>query len=155
MHRIVIVTLFLCLVPAAHAGDGLITKKSHYSASQTLDRLEALLRDKGLTVFARVDHAAGAETAGIPLRPTVLLIFGNPKLGSHLFTSRQSAGIDLPMLGLAKRQETIIRERADPLLVLISCRRFLSGNKLMCSRNWHNRWYYFHFRTFYWHLILF
>ncbi len=101
MHRIVIATLLLCLVPAAHAGDGLITKKSHYNASQTLDRLEALLRDKGLTVFARVDHAGGAEKVGIPLRPTALLIFGNPKLGSHLFTSRQSAGIDLPMKALA------------------------------------------------------
>ncbi len=60
-----------------------------------------MLKEKGITVFARVSHTKGAEGVGIALRPTELLIFGNPKLGSHFFTSNQTAGIDLPMKALA------------------------------------------------------
>ena len=81
--------------------DGLISKKSPYSVSETLDRLEAVLKKKGVTVVTRWSHDQGASKAGIPLRPTELLIFGNPKLCSHFFTSRQTAGMDLPMKALA------------------------------------------------------
>jgi uncharacterized protein (DUF302 family) len=59
------------------------------------------LTKKGITIALRWNHAAKAEAVGIPLRPTELLIFGNPKLGSNMFTSQQTAGIDLPMKALA------------------------------------------------------
>lgn len=98
-YFVVIVSFFILAV--ASAGDGLVSKKSEYGANETLNRLQAVLEKKGITVFARVSHTAGAEGVGIALRPTELLIFGNPKLGSHFFTSRQSAGIDLPMKALA------------------------------------------------------
>jgi len=101
MNRLCVALVSLLLVSAACAGDGLINKKSAFGASETLDRLETVLKEKGITLFARVSHSAGAEGVGIALRPTELLIFGNPKLGSHFFTSRQTAGIDLPMKALA------------------------------------------------------
>ncbi len=81
--------------------NGMISKKSHYSVKTTLDRLENALRKKGITIVTRWSHDAGAKRVGIKLRPTELLIFGNPKLGSHFFTSQQTAGIDLPMKALA------------------------------------------------------
>jgi uncharacterized protein (DUF302 family) len=101
MYKFVVFFLALVFTAAIAAGDGLITRQSPYSAGETLDRLEAVLKKKGITIFARVSHAQGAAGVGIELGPTELLIFGNPKLGSHFFTSRQSAGIDLPMKALA------------------------------------------------------
>jgi len=89
------------LLSAAHAGDGLVSKKSQNSVKVTLDRLEAALKKKGITIVTRWSHDSGAAKAGIKLRPTELLIFGNPKLGSHFFTSNQTSGIDLPMKALA------------------------------------------------------
>lgn len=77
--------------------DGLVTIASHYSVKETLDRLEADLKSKQTTVFARIDHAAGAASAAMPLRPTELLIFGNPKAGTPLMQSKQTIGIDLPL----------------------------------------------------------
>lgn len=89
-------------VPAA-AGDGLVVKESAHSVSGTLDRLAGLLRDKGLTVFTRIDHAAGADKAGLDLPPTQLLVFGNPKLGTPLMQDSRTAGLDLPQKALAWR----------------------------------------------------
>jgi len=87
---------------ASVAGDAvLITKSSRYSVSETLDRLARILESKGITVFARVDHAAGAKKAGLTLPATELLIFGNPELGTPLMTANRSVGIDLPMKALA------------------------------------------------------
>ena len=99
MYKFVVFFLALVFTPAIAAGDGLITRQSPYSAGETLDRLEAVLKKKGITIFARVSHTQGAAGVGIELGPTELLIFGNPKLGSHFFTSRQTAGIDLPQIG--------------------------------------------------------
>ena len=94
--------ILLALAPlAAKAADGIIAKKSNHSVGETIDKLEAALKSKGLTVFARIDHAAGAETAGLELRPTTLLIFGNPKLGTPLMHSAQTVAIDLPQKALA------------------------------------------------------
>lgn len=62
-----------------------------------MDNLEGIVKKKGFTVFARVDHAAGASKVGETLRPTQLLIFGNPKVGTALLTSNQSVGLDLPI----------------------------------------------------------
>jgi uncharacterized protein (DUF302 family) len=79
------------------AADGLITKRSGYGPKETMDRAEAEAKAKGLTVFARIDHAAGAAAVGLPLGPTELLIFGNAKGGTPLMQSAQTIGIDLPL----------------------------------------------------------
>ena len=107
MKRLLILISLIALVPAiSFAGDkGMITKKSQHSVKVTLDRLENVLRKKGITIVTRWSHDAGAKKAGIPLRATELLIFGNPKLGSHFFTSKQTAGLDLPMKALAWKDE--------------------------------------------------
>ncbi len=94
-----IVALFL-LIPLAQAADGLVTKKSSHSVSVTADRFAAALKEKGITLVARVNHAAAAKKAGMELRPTELLIFGNPKLGTPLMQTNQTAGIDLPLKAL-------------------------------------------------------
>jgi len=82
------------------AVEGLISKRSSFGPEETMQRLEAEVHAKGLTVFAHVDHAAGAATVGLPLRPTDLLIFGNAKGGTPLMQSVQSIGIDLPLKAL-------------------------------------------------------
>jgi uncharacterized protein (DUF302 family) len=82
------------------AQDGLISTVSAYSARDTMDRLLATLAKRNMTVFARIDHAAGAASAGLALRPTEVVIFGNPKGGTALMQDRQSAGIDLPLKAL-------------------------------------------------------
>jgi len=89
----------------ADAGNGLISKKSRHGVSETLDRLENTLRNKGFTIVTRLRHDAGAKKAGLSLRPTELLLFGNPKVGTHFMTSQQTAGLDLPMKMLAWRDE--------------------------------------------------
>src|SRR6516165_433655 len=79
------------------AADGLITLRSSYGPRDTMNRLETEVKGKGLTVFARIDHAAGAAEVGLSLRPTELLIFGNAKGGTPLMQSVQTIGIDLPL----------------------------------------------------------
>mgnify|MGYP000051838630 CR=1 FL=1 len=86
---------------AVAADQGLISVQSAYAVDETLDRFEGAARDKGMTVFARIDHAAGAAKVDKVLRPTELLIFGNPKAGTPLMQSRQTVAIDLPMKALA------------------------------------------------------
>ena len=81
--------------------NGMIVKSSMNSVTKTMDRLEEVLKSKGITIFLRLDHAAGAQKVGNQLRPTQLLIFGNPKLGSPLMMSKQSIGIDLPLKAVA------------------------------------------------------
>jgi uncharacterized protein (DUF302 family) len=84
----------------AMAADGLITIRSSYGPQDTMNRLEAEARAKGMTVFANIDHAAGAKAVGLSLRPTELLIFGNAKGGTPLMQSNQTIGIDLPLKAL-------------------------------------------------------
>ena len=98
--RLFLITVLL-FTTAAHAADGLVVKPSAHSVAQTLDRMEAVLKKKGIRVFARVDHQKNAEGVGLTLRPTSVLIFGNPKMGTPLMDSAQTAGIDLPMKVLA------------------------------------------------------
>jgi len=81
--------------------DGLITIASNHSVKDTLDRLEASLKARAITVFARIDHAGGARSVGMDLRPTEVLIFGNPKAGTPLMQANQTIGLDLPPKGLA------------------------------------------------------
>jgi uncharacterized protein (DUF302 family) len=77
--------------------EGLRIVSSRGSVPDTLARLEHALQTRGITVFARIDHAAGASAAGLSLRPTQLVIFGNPKVGTPLMQSAQTIGIDLPL----------------------------------------------------------
>lgn len=80
--------------------DGLVSVASRFSARDTMERLLAALPARNMTVFGRIDHAAGAAAAGLPLRPTDLVIFGNPKGGTVLMQDQQRAGIDLPLKAL-------------------------------------------------------
>jgi len=82
------------------AADGLITKTCKFDPVETLKRLEAAINAKGMTVFARVDHAAGAKEVGLDLRPTLLMIFGAARGGTPLMQAEQTVGIDLPLKAL-------------------------------------------------------
>src|SRR5271168_2983654 len=79
------------------AAEGLITIPSRYGPVETMNRLEAEVKGKGLTEFAHIDHAAGATAVGLGLNPTDLLIFGNAKGGTPLMQAVQTIGIDLPL----------------------------------------------------------
>jgi uncharacterized protein (DUF302 family) len=79
------------------ASEGLTTRESRHEPGETMRRLEAAVKAKGMTVFARIDHAAGAAEAGMPLRPTDLLVFGNARGGTPLMQAEQTIGLDLPL----------------------------------------------------------
>ncbi len=87
------------------AHEGLVSVKSVHTVSVTADRLENVLKNKGMTVFTRINHAAGAEKVGKTLRPTELVIFGNPKVGTPLMQCSQSIAIDLPQKALIWKDE--------------------------------------------------
>ena len=84
----------------AFAADGLIAVKSPRGAKDTMSRLEEVVKQRGLNVFARIDHAAGAAKIGKTLRPTELLIFGSPQGGTPFMECEQTVGIDLPLKAL-------------------------------------------------------
>lgn len=100
--------LLVCIVlpVTGFAADGMITLKSSHSVSVTADRLENLLQEKGMTVFKRVSHSDGAAGVGLQLRPTELVIFGNPKVGTLLMQCVQSVAIDLPQKALIWEDES-------------------------------------------------
>ena len=86
----------------AMAADGtVVTKPSAYSVPETIDRIEKVVTAKGMQIFARIDHGGEARKVGLAMRPTVLLIFGNPKGGTALMVAKPAAAIDLPMKALA------------------------------------------------------
>jgi uncharacterized protein (DUF302 family) len=85
----------------APAQNGLVQLKSAFLVKETLDRLTRLVESKGLTVFCRIDHAANAVSAGLQLRPTEVIVFGNAKGGTPLMQATQTIGIDLPLKALA------------------------------------------------------
>ena len=107
MHTLRTFVSTLCLLAAAvwggaacAAADGLVSIKSPHSASETMARLEALVKERGLIVFARVDHAAGAAKIGEQLRPSEVLIFGNPQGGTPFMACAPTLGIELPLKAL-------------------------------------------------------
>ena len=89
-----------------HDMEGLTTILSNFGPKDTMDRLEAEVRAREIRVFAHIDHAAGAVEAGLTLRPTELLIFGNPRAGTPLMQSVQTIGIDLPLKVLVWQDES-------------------------------------------------
>lgn len=95
------IALMSVLVATASADKTIITKPSHYSVHETIDRIQMAVIEKGMKVFARIDHAGEAKEVGLELPPTELLIFGNPKGGTALMVAKPTAAIDLPMKALA------------------------------------------------------
>lgn len=84
----------------AIADDGIIKMKSQYTVPVTANKLVTVLKEKGMTVMGRVNHSANAKTAGLELKPTELVIFGNPKVGTPLMHCARSVAIDLPQKAL-------------------------------------------------------
>ena len=84
---------------------GMIDVPSPYSVPETLARLESILKERGVAVFARMDHSGEAEKAGLRMRPTQLLIFGSPKGGTQVMIAAPSVAIDLPLKALAWEDE--------------------------------------------------
>jgi uncharacterized protein (DUF302 family) len=95
--------LMFLLIPGQvfAADDGVTKRESRYSVAQTVDRLEAVLKERGITVFARIDHAGEATKVGLSLPPTQVLVFGNPRAGTPLMVAHPTIAIDLPMKALA------------------------------------------------------
>jgi len=86
---------------AAQASGNLMTKPSKYSVPETIDRIEKAITAKGMQIFTRIDHGGEAKKVGLDMKPTQLLIFGNPKGGTALMVARPTVAIDLPMKALA------------------------------------------------------
>lgn len=80
---------------------GIVDVRSSHSVPETLVRLQSIVKEKGMTVFATIDHSGEAEKAGLKMRPTQLLIFGSPKGGTPLMVAAPSLAIDLPLKALA------------------------------------------------------
>lgn len=109
MRRTMVMTglaLGIAATGSAQAADGLVNVKSQHSVQATADKLETVLKQKGMTVFARVDHSAGAAKVGKTLRDTQLVLFGNPKVGTPLMQCAQSVAIDLPQKALIWKDES-------------------------------------------------
>ncbi len=98
-------TLALSAASLQASGNGLVSKSSKYPVAETVTRIEGALKAKGVTVFARIDHSAEAEKAGLKMRPTQLLVFGNPKAGTPVMNAAPSAAIDLPLKALVWEDE--------------------------------------------------
>ncbi len=98
----VVSVLFLAFQTTAVASDaeGMVNVQSVFSVKETADRMERVLNDKGMTIFNRINHSAGAARVGIELPETELIIFGNPEVGSPLIKCQQSVAIDLPQKAL-------------------------------------------------------
>jgi uncharacterized protein (DUF302 family) len=87
------------------ADNGLVVKSSNFSVSETLDRFSTIIKKKGITLFARINHAQGANKVGLSMPDTEVLIFGNPKLGTPLMLSQRTTAIDLPLKVIAWQDE--------------------------------------------------
>jgi len=92
-------------VQVAQAIEEYTVKQSRFSVGETLDRLEVVLKEKGVIIFSRIFHSLGAKKENIPMRPTQLLIFGKPKVGSPLINENPLVALDLPMKVLAWQDE--------------------------------------------------
>jgi len=99
--------LFLLIfnIGSVSAAQQYIVKQSRYSVGETIDRLENLIKQKGIIVYSRIYHSMGAKKAGISMRPTQLIIFGNPKAGSPLINENPLVALDLPLKVMAWQDE--------------------------------------------------
>ncbi len=104
-HLMYTLAALLLITTTATSATSLISLKSAHDVKTTADRLESILKEKGMTVFIRINHAQGAQKVGKDLRPTELVVFGNPKSGTPLMQCSQSTGIDLPQKALIWKDE--------------------------------------------------
>ena len=115
--------LLLGSITSASGADGLITKPSRFAAAETLDRLEAALKERGFMIFARLDHAAAAESFGLKMPKSTVLVFGNPRLGTPVFIKHPTLAVDLPLKALvwddASGKTSLSYNSAQYLLVTI------------------------------------
>ncbi|MEY8215827.1 MAG: DUF302 domain-containing protein [Colwellia sp.] len=102
MIRYISFTIFILIASSVYAEESLITLESKYSVKETADRFESIIKGKGLTLFARIDHKKNASDVDLELRPTEVIIFGNPNVGTPLMQCAQNAAIDLPQKVLIK-----------------------------------------------------
>ena len=101
MKKTILMTLAIVFIAfPAIASDGMVNVQSNFNVEETADRMESILKEKGMTVFNRIKHSEAAAAVGIELRNTELILFGNPKVGSPLMKCQQSAAIDLPQKAL-------------------------------------------------------
>ena len=116
MRRILTAAFAAAMIAGPAMAGEMIKFNSPYSVAETIDRLSAAVEGAGAKVFARVDHAKGAAAVGQDLRPTQMLMFGNPKLGTPALQASQSAGMDLPLRAVAYQQEdgSVILAIRDP-----------------------------------------
>ena len=99
-HTVIIVAIAILISGTAFAQGGLVSVKSSHNVVTTANRLESALKEKGITIFARIDHAQGAQRIGQTLKPTLLIVFGNPAMGTPLIQRSRTIGIDLPLKAL-------------------------------------------------------
>ncbi len=107
MNKIIIIgaiSLFTSFF--AHASDGVIKHQSKFSVEETANRFEQLAIKKGMTIFTRIDHSQNARNINLELRPTEVIIFGNPKIGTRLMQCSQNSAIDLPQKVLISKDAT-------------------------------------------------
>ncbi|MDY0223728.1 MAG: DUF302 domain-containing protein [Desulfobacterium sp.] len=97
---ILTILVVLTMTVPIYAAEGILDVKSSFGVKETGDRLERILKEKGMTIFNRVKHSEAAEKVGVALRETELIIFGNPKVGSPLMNCQLSVAIDLPQKAL-------------------------------------------------------
>lgn len=106
MRQVFLSTILIFLsISLAYADNGLVNVKSPYSVKKTADRLENVLKEKGMTVFTRINHSEGAKKVGMDLPATELIIFGNPKVGTPLMNCNRTVAIDLPQKALIWEDE--------------------------------------------------
>jgi uncharacterized protein (DUF302 family) len=106
MHKLLLALASLAFfVSSAYAANGLIAVESNFSVEDTLERLETVLIEKGMSIVERINHTDGAARVGQELRPTELLIFGNPRVGTPLMQCNRSVAIDLPQKILVWQDE--------------------------------------------------
>ena len=101
MKKSILIALSILLIAiSVEAADGVINVPSTFNVEETADRMERILKEKGMTIFNRIKHSESAGKVGIEMRDTELIIFGNPKVGSPLMKCQQSVAIDLPQKAL-------------------------------------------------------
>jgi len=125
MKKLVSLGIILLIVSfSSSASDDLVKYKSHYSVKKTADRFENIIKSKGFTLFARIDHQKNANAVNLALRPTEVVIFGNPNVGTLLMQCAQDVAIDLP-------QKVLVSEDANNQV-------WLSYNNLSYLKKRHN-----------------
>jgi uncharacterized protein (DUF302 family) len=101
MNKLILIAmLILTIAIPVEAADGVVDVQSAFTVKETADRMEKIMKEKGMTIFNRIKHSESAGKVGIELRDTELIIFGNPKVGSPLMKCQQSVAIDLPQKAL-------------------------------------------------------